>query len=111
MIWMICFRICRILKYFSLGSADFFVYNFGMTTIQLPLDEKLLKEVEKIRQPLGKNLPDIIHEALQSWVKHNEIQIFEQQWTKALKKNPDVSKRAEDWLPAQVWKVIPPKLT
>lgn len=74
-----------------------------MTTIQLPLDEKLLNEVEKIRQPLGKNLPDIIHEALRAWLKRNEIQIFERQWINALKKNPDDAKRVEDWLPAQAW--------
>lgn len=74
-----------------------------MTTINLPLDEKLLKEVDKIRQPLGKNLSDIIHEALQAWIKYNEIHVFERQWINALKKNPDDTERAEIWLNAQAW--------
>ncbi len=74
-----------------------------MINIQLAIDEKLLAEVDKISEPLGLDLTQIIREALMAWIKKREAVYFEKEWIIALKNNPDPASQAEDWLEAQVW--------
>ena len=74
-----------------------------MTNLQIPIDEHLLAEINKASKPLGLDMAQIITEALRAWLKRGEGRRFEQEWIAALKKNPDMASRAEDWGEAQAW--------
>ena len=78
-----------------------------MNTVQIAIDRNLLTEIEKAGELQGLDVPQIIREALQSWLKRENLRReglrFEQEWIASLKKNPDDASRAEEWLEAQAW--------
>ena len=74
-----------------------------MKSIPIPLNEKLLAEIDKVSKPLGLEFARVVEEALHAWLKRHESKRFGQEWIAALKKNPDEGSRAEDWMEAQAW--------
>lgn len=43
------------------------------------------------------------HQAVQEKIQREMDKILEEQWIKALKKNPETDPDAQDWLVAEVW--------
>jgi len=74
-----------------------------MMTVQIPIDERLLVEINNVSKPLGLDLAKIIGEALLAWLKRHEGHCFEQEWIAAFRKHPDDAGRAEEWLETQTW--------
>ncbi len=78
-----------------------------MNNVQIAIDKNLLAEIKKASELQGLELTQIISEALQSWLKRENLRReglrFEQEWIATLKKNPDDAGRAEEWLEAQAW--------
>ena len=74
-----------------------------MTNIQVTIDEKTLRQVDRASKPLGLKRSEIVRQALRQWLQRQAIDQFEQQWITALKKQPHDDQAAEDWLGAQAW--------
>lgn len=89
-----------------LGSeAD--VYNhiqiMSMQNVQITVDEELLREVDRVAEPMGLKRSEIVRRALRLWLQRRAIERFEEDWIKALGDRPDEPGRADDWRPVQTW--------
>ncbi len=72
-----------------------------MLHLSIKIEKNILRKVDKVSKPLGLDREQVIHEALKTWLKKNESSLFEREWITALRKYPDETKRAEDWLDVQ----------
>jgi len=83
------------------------VYNhvqvLYMVNIQVSMDEKTLRQVDRASKPLGLKRSEIERQALRQWLQRQAVEQFEQQWISALKNQPHDDQAAEDWLGAEAW--------
>jgi Arc/MetJ-type ribon-helix-helix transcriptional regulator len=52
-------------------------------------DENLLNSVDNITASSRLSRSAVVREALKNWIRQREIQAFENEWIRKLKKNPD----------------------
>ena len=74
-----------------------------MKSVQITLDEKLIRAVDKAAQPLRLKRSHVVRLALQDWLRRQALEQFEREWIEALGKHPDEATRAEAWSGAQSW--------
>ena len=74
-----------------------------MKNVQITVDQETLEGVDRIGKPLGLKRSEIVRQALRDWLQKHAVETFEQEWIESLRKHPDDSKRAEDWIPIQEW--------
>ena len=74
-----------------------------MKNVQITIDQATLAAVDRVSAPLGLKRSEIIRQALREWLRRRSVERFEQEWVAAIQKNPDDSKRADDWLVSQTW--------
>jgi metal-responsive CopG/Arc/MetJ family transcriptional regulator len=74
-----------------------------MKNVQITIDQETLSEVDRVAKPLGLKRSEVVRQALRDWLRRHAVDRFEQEWVRALKKEPDDAKRAEEWLSMQVW--------
>ena len=74
-----------------------------MINVQITLDEATLRQVDRVAKPLGLKRSEIVRRALREWLQKHAVESFERDWIDAIKKNPDRSERAEDWIEVQAW--------
>lgn len=83
------------------------VYNhiqiMSIRNIQITVDEEMLREVDRLAEPLGLKRSEIVRRALRLWLQRRAIERFEEDWIKALHDRPDDPHRADDWRPVQTW--------
>lgn len=73
-----------------------------MKTIQMTIDEELLKEVDTAVQQLGTNRSAFLHEALRLALKRMEIAAMEKQHIAGYKRYPLQTSELEIWQSEQV---------
>jgi metal-responsive CopG/Arc/MetJ family transcriptional regulator len=74
-----------------------------MRNVQITLDEKLIRAVDKAAQPLRLKRSHVVRLALQDWLRRQALEQFEREWIEMLGKHPDEPNRAEEWSNAQIW--------
>jgi metal-responsive CopG/Arc/MetJ family transcriptional regulator len=74
-----------------------------MKNVQITVDEKTLKQVDRVARPLGLKRSEIVRQALREWLRARSVERFEREWIEALGERPDDGSRAEDWLTVQTW--------
>ena len=74
-----------------------------MKNVQVTIDEETLAEIDRIGEPLGLKRSEIVRRALRDWLRRQSIARFEEDWIAALRKRPQGSDNAEDWLDVQAW--------
>jgi metal-responsive CopG/Arc/MetJ family transcriptional regulator len=74
-----------------------------MKNVQVSLDEKLVRAVDKAAQPLGLKRSHVVRLALKDWLRKQALEQFEREWIEALSIRPDEATRAEAWSNAQTW--------
>jgi metal-responsive CopG/Arc/MetJ family transcriptional regulator len=74
-----------------------------MTNIQVTIDDKTLRQIDRASKPLGLKRSEIVRQALRQWLQRQAIDQFEHRWIAALKNEPHDAQGAEDWLGAQAW--------
>jgi metal-responsive CopG/Arc/MetJ family transcriptional regulator len=74
-----------------------------MKNVQVTVDKETLEAVDRVRRPLGLKRSEIVRQALRDWLRLREVESFEQGWIAALRRNPDVASRADDWREVQEW--------
>jgi metal-responsive CopG/Arc/MetJ family transcriptional regulator len=74
-----------------------------MINVQISLDEKLLRAVDKAAQPLRLKRSHVVRLALQDWLRKRALEQFEREWIEALGAHPDEASRADAWIDAQAW--------
>ena len=79
------------------------VHILYMKHIQVTVDEKTLRQVDRVSKPLGLKRSAVVRQALREWLDRRAIEGFEDAWIAALKQRPDAPVRADDWLPTQAW--------
>jgi metal-responsive CopG/Arc/MetJ family transcriptional regulator len=74
-----------------------------MTNIQVTIDDKTLRQVDRASKPLGLKRSEIVRQALRQWLQRQAIDQFEQRWIAALRNEPHDAAGSEEWLGAQAW--------
>jgi metal-responsive CopG/Arc/MetJ family transcriptional regulator len=74
-----------------------------MRNVQITLDEKLIRAVDKAAHPLHLKRSHVVRLALQDWLRKQTLEQFEREWIEALSIRPDDANRAEEWRDAQSW--------
>jgi len=75
----------------------------SMKNIQVTVDERTLRQVDRVSKPLGLKRSEIVRQALREWLDRRAIESFEDTWIAALKRRPEAPGRADDWLATQAW--------
>ena len=75
----------------------------SMQNVQITVDEELLREVDRVAEPMGLKRSEIVRRALRLWLQRRAIERFEEDWISALRERPDAPDRADDWRSAQTW--------
>ena len=76
---------------------------YYMKNVQISLDEKLVRAVDRVARPLGMKRSHVVRMALQDWLRKQALEQFEREWIEALSIRPDEADRAEAWNNAQAW--------
>lgn len=74
-----------------------------MRTIQMTIDEPLLKEVDRLTQALNTTRSAFIRDALQAAIRKHAIALLEKQHAEAYARHPQDPEELEMWMSAQVW--------
>ncbi|MDQ3930601.1 MAG: ribbon-helix-helix domain-containing protein [Chloroflexota bacterium] len=74
-----------------------------MKTIQMTIDESLLKEVDQATITLNTTRSAFIREALQAALRKHAILQMEQQHARGYKQHPVDEEELNDWMVVQVW--------
>jgi metal-responsive CopG/Arc/MetJ family transcriptional regulator len=74
-----------------------------MKTVQMTLDEDLLKAVDKVVKQLGTTRSSFAREALRAAVKRNRILELERKQREGYRRKPVRAHEFGDWEPEQVW--------
>jgi metal-responsive CopG/Arc/MetJ family transcriptional regulator len=74
-----------------------------MKNVQITVDDKTLREVDRVAKPLGLKRSEVVRQALTQWLRQRAVDDFEREWITALGKNADDASRADEWLAAQSW--------
>jgi metal-responsive CopG/Arc/MetJ family transcriptional regulator len=74
-----------------------------MTTIQLPIDESLLTEVDRITQSLAMTRVDFFRQALKLALQKYEIKVLEKQHEESYARHPASPEEIAEWESEQVW--------
>jgi len=74
-----------------------------MKTVQMTLDEDLLRSVDKLVKRLGTTRSSFAREALQAAVKKSRVQELEQKHREGYRRKPVKTHEFSDWEPEQVW--------
>jgi predicted transcriptional regulator len=72
-----------------------------MKNVQITIDPETLAAVDHVAKPLGLKRSEIVPQALREWLRRRSIATFEDEWMRALRRQPDDD--AEEWLAARVW--------
>jgi metal-responsive CopG/Arc/MetJ family transcriptional regulator len=78
-------------------------YNPHMQTIQVVLEEKLLKDTDRVVRKKKTNRSALIREALREHLYRLHIRELEEQERRGYEKHPDDPKEIESWEREQVW--------
>jgi metal-responsive CopG/Arc/MetJ family transcriptional regulator len=74
-----------------------------MKTVQMTLDEDLLRTVDKVVKRLGTTRSSFAREALQAAVKKSRVQELEQRQREGYRRKPVKTHEFSDWETEQVW--------
>jgi metal-responsive CopG/Arc/MetJ family transcriptional regulator len=74
-----------------------------MKNIQITVDEETLRQVDRVSGPMGLKRSEVVRQALRQWLQRRATERFEEEWIAALGREPDDTRRAEDWLGVQSW--------
>jgi metal-responsive CopG/Arc/MetJ family transcriptional regulator len=74
-----------------------------MKTVQMTLDEDLLRTVDKVVKRLGTTRSSFAREALQAAVKKSRVQELEQRQREGYRRKPVKTREFSDWETEQVW--------
>ena len=74
-----------------------------MKNVQISFDEDLLNEVNSMVASTRLSRSAIVREALRRWIREKEIEIFEDEWIRKLKENPDDTQEAKAWIKIEQW--------
>lgn len=74
-----------------------------MKNVQISFDEDLLNEVNSMVASTRLSRSAIVREALRRWIREKEIKIFEDEWIRKLKENPDDTQEAKAWIKIEQW--------
>jgi metal-responsive CopG/Arc/MetJ family transcriptional regulator len=74
-----------------------------MKTVQMTLDEDLLRNVDKLVKKLGTTRSSFAREALQAALKRSRIQELEQKQREGYRRKPVKVHEFSDWENEQVW--------
>ena len=74
-----------------------------MRTVQMTLDEGLLKSVDKVVKQMGTSRSAFTREALIVALKHFKNKSLEQKHLAGYKKKPVISEEFSDWEEEQKW--------
>ena len=74
-----------------------------MKNVQISIDPETLAQVDRVGKPLGLKRSEIVRQALREWLRRRAVERFEADWIAALRKRPDDTERADDWLGVQTW--------
>jgi len=74
-----------------------------MKTVQMTLDEDLLKAVDKVVKQLGTTRSSFAREALRAAVKRNRILELERKHREGYRRKPVRAHEFGDWGPEKVW--------
>ena len=75
-----------------------------MKNVQIRIDENLLRAIDRFAAAYKLSRSAMVREALKNWIRHREIQEFEEAWIRKLKENPDDITDSETWLQAEQWR-------
>jgi metal-responsive CopG/Arc/MetJ family transcriptional regulator len=74
-----------------------------MQTVQVVLDEKLLKAADRAARRVKKNRSELMREALREHLRKLEIKAMEERDRKGYEKHPDTAEEAAAWERVEVW--------
>jgi len=74
-----------------------------MKNVQITVDDKTLKAVDRAAKPLGLKRSEIVRQALREWLQRRAVEQFEQQWISRLQDERDDAGRADAWIGIQAW--------
>jgi metal-responsive CopG/Arc/MetJ family transcriptional regulator len=74
-----------------------------METIQVVLDQKLLKATDKAARRVGKNRSALVRDALRSHLRDLEIQELERRDREGYQRYPDTEDDLQGWAQVTAW--------
>jgi len=74
-----------------------------MTTIQIPIEETLLTEVDRVIQSLAMTRADYIRKALKLALSQDEIRLLEKQHEESYARKPMLPEEIDEWESERVW--------
>jgi len=74
-----------------------------MKTVQMTLNEELLRTVDKLVKKLGTTRSSFTREALQAAVRKTRVQELEQKHREGYRRKPVRTREFSDWEDEQVW--------
>ena len=77
-----------------------------MKNVQISFDEDLLIKFDKYATASQLTRSAAVREAVKTWIRLEEIKIFEDTWIQKLKENPEDPEDSEDsdaWLNTEKW--------
>jgi metal-responsive CopG/Arc/MetJ family transcriptional regulator len=74
-------------------------------TVQVTIDEPLLKQVDKVVAELGTNRSAFMREALQLALRQRQLRLLEEQHRAGYERQPVTADELDIWQDEQIWKV------
>ena len=78
-----------------------------MNTVQMTIDEALLKQVDTLIEELGTNRSAFMRDALESALKQRQVKLLEEQHRAGYERQPVTPAEFDIWQEEQVWESTP----
>lgn len=79
------------------------VYNKRVKNLQIALDDESVQTLDALARELQKTRTALVREAIQEWIRRQQIREFEEAWIRAAQQDQTDENLADAWIAAESW--------
>jgi predicted transcriptional regulator len=79
------------------------VYYKNMKNLQIALDDESVQTLDALARELQKTRTALVREAIQEWIRRQQIREFEEAWIRAAQQDQTDENLADAWIAAESW--------
>jgi predicted transcriptional regulator len=74
-----------------------------MKNLQIALDDESVQTLDALARELQKTRTALVREAIQEWIRRQQIREFEEAWIRAAQQDQTDDHLADAWIAAESW--------
>ena len=79
------------------------VYDKEVKNLQIALDEESVQTLDALARELQKTRTALVREAIQEWIRRQQIREFEEAWIRAAQQDQTDDNLTDAWIAAESW--------